>query len=194
MIPGTLLIDGAALRATLDHRVEPRARVCVKGECLPLWWRRRELPSRGRDAQRPPSSTSAFSARQPISMTAGPHGRRRREFERKRGVSPFLVEAAGIEPASRFKRKERWRATSVARVRFSAESVAPSSPLESPTVPWSPPQSWRHCGDGIGARAHRAARSVRTRGSVSAFSNRQSGSLRYNASGCGFPVAAEPEP
>ena len=59
-----------------------------------------------------------------------------------------VVEAAGIEPASVFKRKERWRATSVAAVRFSAESVAPMSPLESPTVPWSPPQSWRHFGDG----------------------------------------------
>jgi hypothetical protein len=35
---------------------------------------------------------------------------------------------------------------------------------------------------------------VRTRGSVSALSNRQSVSLRYNASGCGFPVAAESEP
>ena len=33
-------------------------------------------------------------------------------------------------------------------LRFSAESVAPLSPLESPTVPWSPPQSWRHFGDG----------------------------------------------
>jgi hypothetical protein len=59
-----------------------------------------------------------------------------------------VVEAAGIEPASKVWRKERWRATSVARARISAESVAHSSPLESPTVPWSPPQSWRHFGDG----------------------------------------------
>ena len=41
-----------------------------------------------------------------------------------------MVEAAGIEPASKVLRKERWRATSVARARFSAESVA----LESPGV------------------------------------------------------------
>src|SRR4030095_13525551 len=47
------------------------------------------------------------------------------------------MKAAGIEPASRVLR-ERWRATSVARARFSAESAAPPNPLESPTVPWSP--------------------------------------------------------
>ena len=52
----------------------------------------------------------------------------------------MLVEAARIEPASRFTRKERWRATSVVSARFPAEFVAPSSPLESP-------QSWRHAGD-----------------------------------------------
>ncbi len=56
-----------------------------------------------------------------------------------------LVKAAGIEPASNDLRKERRHATSVARARFSAESVDPSSPLESPGVP---PQSWRHVGDG----------------------------------------------
>ena len=50
-----------------------------------------------------------------------------------------LVEAAGIEPASKVLRKERRHATSIAKARFSAESVAPASPLESPTVPWSPP-------------------------------------------------------
>jgi len=64
-------------------------------------------------------------------------------------TAPKIVgEAAGIEPASNDLRKERRHATSVVRARFSAESVAPSSPLESPTVPWSPPQSWRHFGDG----------------------------------------------
>jgi hypothetical protein len=63
-------------------------------------------------------------------------------------IRPGPLEAAGIEPASKVSRKERWRATSVARARFSAESVAPSSPLESPPVPWSPPQSWRQSGDG----------------------------------------------
>ena len=52
-----------------------------------------------------------------------------------------MVEAAGIEPASTVKRKERWRATSVARARFSAESVASSIPLESPPVPSSPLES-----------------------------------------------------
>ena len=50
-----------------------------------------------------------------------------------------MVEAAGIEPVPRFTRKGRRRATLVASARFSAESVAPSSPLESPPVPWSPP-------------------------------------------------------
>ena len=69
-----------------------------------------------------------------------------------------MVEAAGIEPASKVLRKERWRATSVAKARFSAEFVAPSSPLESPTVPWSPPQSWRHFGDGSIRALH--ARSI----------------------------------
>jgi len=59
-----------------------------------------------------------------------------------------LAEAAGIEPASTVSRKERWRATSVARARFSAESVAAPSPLESPAVPWSSSQSWRRTGDG----------------------------------------------
>jgi hypothetical protein len=56
-----------------------------------------------------------------------------------------LVEAAGIEPASRFKRKERWRATSVDSCR---QSVA----MSRFRVPWRPPQSWRHVGDGADSR------------------------------------------
>src|SRR5262245_36533900 len=59
-----------------------------------------------------------------------------------------LVEAAGIEPVPGFKQKERWRATSVDSRRSIRCHVPISSPLESPTVPWSPPQSWRHFGDG----------------------------------------------
>src|SRR6266850_6480648 len=60
---------------------------------------------------------------------------------------PAVVKAAGIEPASKVLRKERWRATSVVGARFSAECVAPPSPLESPTVP--PPvleTFWRRYG------------------------------------------------
>jgi hypothetical protein len=73
-----------------------------------------------------------------------------------------MVEAAGIEPASNVLRKVRRRATSIAGARFSAESVAPSSPLESPTVPYSPLGSppvletcWRRHGPETSAvRAH----------------------------------------
>jgi len=61
---------------------------------------------------------------------------------------------AGIEPASRFKRKERWCAT----FRDSGPSirchVPISSPLESPRVPWSPLQSWRQFGDGLTVSVH----------------------------------------
>ena len=45
-----------------------------------------------------------------------------------------LVEAAGIEPASKVLRKERWRATSVPRL------DSPPNPLPL-RVPWSPLQS-----------------------------------------------------
>ena len=58
-----------------------------------------------------------------------------------------MVEAAGIEPVHSVMRR-RWARDCRCLGSILRESVAPSSPLESTAVPGSPPQSWRHFGDG----------------------------------------------
>jgi hypothetical protein len=109
------------------------------------------------EAAPPSSATSVRRARQPTPMTA---------VVMMKGTLPFIVEAAGIEPASKVLRKERRRATSVTKARFSAESVAPSSP---PGVPSSPLESppvletcWRRRILSIGRRSSR--REIGSRG------------------------------
>jgi hypothetical protein len=100
-----------------------------------------------------------------------------------------IVKAAGAEPTSMFERKMQWRATSVARARFSAGSVAPSShssPLQSPGVHY---KSWRHSGDGRTARLGRVS-GVELGANPSKPVGHRAGRARTRAGGRGVPRAA----